>query len=228
MKKILMFSFALSLISTAKALALGYPPPDQIGIAEVNYRGTGCPTGSVASNVASDGQAMTLVFSQFGVDTSVRGGWPMRKGCNIELTLRRQPGWQYSLIGVDIRGYANLQAGAVGVQKVAYSFGRMTKRAVDRLRIVGPFDDNFANHSDIGLGDGEWSPCGQDAQVSRLLLRVAVNVRPQRGFTDDDGDSDNGRRGTAAGMVLPSGYMAVDAVDGGIVHRYQLAWRRCR
>jgi len=227
MRKILLLVTTIFSSSPLHAQGAASPPPAQVGIASISYRGSGCPPGSVATSIAPDAQAMTLIFAQFGVDTSTRAGWPMRKGCNIELMLRSLPGWQYSVVGVDIRGYANLEAGVVGVQKVAYSFGRPNVRAVDRLRIVGPFNDNFANHADIGLGDNEWSPCGRQSPgtpVNRMLLRVAINVRPQRGFTDDDGDNDPSRRGT----VFPSGYMTVDAVDGGIVHRYQLAWRRCR
>lgn len=219
--------FFLAMAACMAGMAVVSPalgaPSGQLGIRAISYRGTGCPQGSVVSDLASDGQAMTLLFSQFGVDTSTRGGWPMRKACNIDLTMATAPGWQYSLVGVDIRGYANLQPGVVGVQKVAYTFGRQNKRAVDRLRLVGPFDDNFANHSDIGIFDSEWSPCSRRAPISRFTLRVVINVRPQRGFSDDDGDTDGRQRGA----VYPFGFMTVDALDGGIVHRYQIAYRRC-
>jgi hypothetical protein len=223
MKPLLMFVVCLVVVSMDKASPLLAAPVGPLGITAVSYRGTGCPSGSVGSDLASDGQAMTLVFSQFGVDTSTRGGWPMRKACNVELTIRSQVGWQYSLVGVDLRGYANLEPGVIGVQKVAYSFGRQGKRAVDRLRLVGPYDDNFANHADIDLMDREWSPCSRRAPLSRLFLRVIVNVRPQRGFSDDDWEFDGSRRGE----VFPSGYMTVDSLDGAIVHRYQIAYRRC-
>ena len=223
MKQIAMLAIALLMTDTMQGAPVSTPAPAVIGIASVSYQGTGCPTGSVATSLAPDSQAMTMIFAQFGVDTSVRRGWPMRKVCNIELTMNGQPGWQYSIIAVDIRGYANLQAGAVGVQKIAYSFGRQNKRFVDRLRLVGPYDNNFANHADFGTSDSEWSPCSRVASFNRLMLKVAVNVRPRGGFTDEDGDIDGGKRD----VVYPSGYMAVDAVDGGIVHRYQLTWRRC-
>ncbi len=220
-------SFFLTMILWMTGVAAVSPavaaPSGQLGIRGISYRGSGCPQGSVVSDLASDGQAMTLLFSQFGVDTSTRGGWPVRKACNIELTMGTAPGWQYSLVGVDIRGYANLQPGVVGVQKVAYTFGRQNKRTVDRLRLVGPFDDNFANHSDIGVFDSEWSPCSRRAPMSRLTLRVVINVRPQRGFSDEEGDADGSQRG----VVYPFGFMALDALDGGIVHRYQIAYRKC-
>ena len=218
----LLTTLALAAVSTALAKA-DTPDASQIGITAVDYRGSGCPDGSIATNLAADAQAITLIFSSFSVDTSTRGGRPMRKVCAINITLGTAPGWQFTLFGVDLRGYASLQAGSVGVQRIVHSFGRGTDKAIGRQRLVGPFDNNFMNHSDLPLADLEWSPCDH-ARSHKFKLQAAIVVRPKLGFQDSDGELDPQK---IAGPQFPFGYMTLDSLDGGLVHTYQVAWRRC-
>ena len=198
------------------------PSTHPSGIESISYRGTGCPEGSVAANLAPDAQTMTLIFSSFAVDTSTRSGRPMRKVCAINIAMRTEPGWQFTLFGVDVRGYANIQAGAVGVQQVLHSFGEGDGQSIGRQQLIGPFDNNFSSHSELPLAAVEWSPC-DSGRHRRFHLRASITVRPRLGFRDSDGEQDDAGKGPS----FPYGYMTVDSIDGGMVQQYQVAWRRC-
>jgi len=192
------------------------------GIEGIDYRGTGCPEGSVAANLAPDAQTMTLIFSAFAVDTSTRSGRPMRKVCVINIAMGTEPGWQFTLFGVNVRGYANIQSGAVGVQQVLHSFGQGSGQAIGRQQLIGPFDNNFSSYSELPLAAAEWSPC-DSGRHRRFHLRTSITVRPRLGFRDSDGEQDDGGKGPN----FPYGYMTIDSIDGGMVQQYQVGWRRC-
>lgn len=197
-------------------------PGQDVSIQSFNYRGTGCKQGTVASNVASDGKAMTLIFSDYIVDSSARDGRPARKACDIDVKLKTPSGWSFAVFGVQIRGFASIEPGAVGVQQSASSFGARPPQAIGRVKLNGAFDGDYENFTDLPLTTVEWSPCGVD-RIRNFNLKTFITVRPKNGFRDNDGDNDNPN----AGHNLPQGMMTIDSLDGNLEHQYTIAWRRC-
>ena len=198
-------------------------PGQEVSIQGFTYRGTGCKQGSVASNIATDGKAMTVLFSDYIVDTSPRDGRPARKACDIDVKLKTPSGWSFAVFGVQVRGYASIEAGAVGVQQSASGFGSRPPQAIGRLKLDGAFDGDYENFTDMPLTAVEWSPCGQD-RVRNFNLKTFITVRPKNGFRDTDGDNDTG----GSGQVFPKGMMTIDSLDGSLEHQYTIAWRRCQ
>lgn len=204
------------------------------GIESVEYQGTGCRPGTVAHNVSTDAQTFSLIFSDYMIDTSVRSGRPMRKACSINLRLRSPRKWSFAIYGVQLRGYAALEEGVVGVAKTIVFFnpggsggpgrvrGAPLSQEVGRHRIIGPFDDNFEQFTDIPVSQADWSPCGPE-RTRKLHLKTAIVVRPQKGYADSDGDVDQ----PASGGGFPRGTISVDSVDGGIAHKFSIAWKKC-
>ncbi len=217
----LMAGLILQVLATsATATAQDQPPRGEVTIGRVDYRGNGCKDGSAVYNISPDGKAMTVLFADYVVDSSARRGRPARKICDLDVQLNIPDGWSFSVFAVDVRGYASLQPGVVGVQKVFASFGRIQPQQIGRQRLVGPYDDNYVNHSEVGLEAAEWSRCNT-GRTQKFNLKTAVTVRPQAGFNDEDGDNDGGT-GT-----FPSGFMTIDSLDGRLVHVYGIAWKRC-
>lgn len=206
----------------ARAAAQSPLPPPGFGIVSVAYQGTGCAPGTVTTQVSPDGQALTVMFSDYAIDTSSRGGRPARKVCQLNLGLRRPEGWSLAVSGMQVRGYAALQSGAIGVAKAMVSFGRMPHQEVGRQRLIGPFDDNFAIETRLSPQEAEWTSCTQGHRP-RLNMRTAISVRPRQRFLDTDGESDDPGRGQG----FPQGLVTIDSVDGAIAQRYALTWRRC-
>jgi hypothetical protein len=198
-------------------------PGQEVTIQELKHRGTGCRDGSVAHNISPDGKAMTLLFADYVVDSSERDGRPSRKACDIDVKMKIPSGWAFTLFGVQVRGYASIERGAVGVQQSAAGFGGRPPQAIGRLKLEGAFDGDYENFSDLPLTTVEWSPCGTD-RVRNFNLKTFITVRPKNGFRDTDGDVDNPN----AGQNLPKGMMTIDSLDGSLEHQYTIAWRRCQ
>ena len=191
-------------------------------LTQIDYRGTGCRPGSVATQISADAQAFTMIFSDFSVDNSDRAGRPKRRACVIDVRMAFPRGWSFALYGVQVRGYAAIEPGAIGVIKSLSSFGGRPHQEIGKTRLPGPYDDNFEQFSSLPLSQVEWSGCGPERQ-RRFNLKTAIVVRPQRGYSDTDGDSDPGD-----GSTHPRGTISVDSIDGGIAQKFFVAWRRCR
>ena len=217
------FFFGWMLLVATTATAQNLPPAGQFGLEALTYRGSGCRSGTVASSITADAQAFTLLFSDYLVDTSPRDGRPARRACDVDVTMKVPAGWSFTIFGLQIRGYASLESGAIGVQKAASSFGARRPQEVGRVRLEGPYDGDYQLYSKLALNAVEWSRCGGRDRTRRFNLKTAITVRPKRGFDDHQGDSDN----PGLGRDLPRGMLTVDAIDGALLHRYQIAWRRC-
>lgn len=183
------------------------PPAGTVTIAGIVEAGTGCPPGSVASNVANDRQAFTLLFSQFVA--SIGPGIPIseaRKNCTMNIDLKFPSGWTYTIFTVDYRGFAQLDDKVTGAQTSQYYFQGQPQTATLRTNLVGPRAEDYTIRDTLGLNAVVWSPCGA---VRALNINAAVNVNNQNNLT--------GR-----------GLMTLDTVDGAVVHTYGLIWRRCQ
>jgi hypothetical protein len=209
----------------AFAQTLERPQPQEareFRLSQIDYKGTGCQPGSVVTQISEDAQAFTMIFSDFSVDNSDRAGRPERRACVIDVRMAFPRGWAFALYGVQVRGYAAIESGAVGVIKSLSSFGARPHQEIGKTRLVGPFDENFEQFSSLPLPEVEWSGCGPDRQ-RRFNIKTAIVVRPQRGYSDNDGDTD-----PSDGSKHPRGTISIDSIDGGIAQKFFVAWRRCR
>ena len=105
------------MIATALSFSAGHaladaPDPNEVQILDLNYRGPGCPDGSVAQNLSADRKAVTLLFDDFIVATDdAPNQTKVRKHCKVDLEMQVPKGWSYGLFCVDYRGYAALDIG---------------------------------------------------------------------------------------------------------------------
>ena len=97
------------------------PPPGSVRIVGASYVGDACPSGSVASMISPDGEAITLLFDSFlvQVNTDILGGSQVKQ-CEILLTLQSPQGWQFGIFNVDMRGYGSFDTGTIGKQWANY------------------------------------------------------------------------------------------------------------
>lgn len=217
--KLAWFLSALIIGSTAYAEA---PDRGTVSIQSLEYRGTGCATNTATINISPDNQAFTIFFSNFMVDTSERQGRPVRKTCELNMSLAAPLGWSYTIVGVQVRGYASLETGVVGAQTLFAKIGSTTSQ-IAKLPLRGPYTDDFMNTAAIPLQNAQWSACDNNRQRP-LHLRSALNIRPAGArFNDDQGDVDDPSLGTN----LPSGLITIDSVDGELTQIYSISWKRC-
>ncbi len=178
--------------------------------------GVGCPEGSVASQIAADGQAFTLLFSNFQVTYAPTENLYQRSTrCTVALTTAVPAGWQFSFISLDLRGWAEIapQNRAEIHTKIGFKSRSSHQRFVTKL--AGPYADNYQFRATFPLKKGQalgqlkhlWSACKptQDLRIETTLM-----LRPAKG---DSGQTP---------MTL-----TVDSKDGSFHHQWGLRWRLC-
>lgn len=181
--------------------------PDSLRVRNIQHAGTGCPAGSVAENVSPDRQAFTLLFDSFVAQTGL-GAKPAdaRKNCALVVDLDYPAGWQFSVVAVDVRGYAALDPGVTGQQVTTGYF----QGSRDQFRVQqdfwGPTAEDYLNSAEIPLATATWSPCAQNA-ARALVLNSQVRLISSNRFAN--------------------GLMTVDSIDGSVLMTYALRWRRC-
>jgi hypothetical protein len=202
-----LFLFVLFNMFASSVLAQGGFDPTQVQVSEFAYSGTGCPPGSVASDLSQDRQAMTLIFDKFGVETLGAESERLerdRKACQLSLKLQTPPGWQFTVFYMDFRGFASLDADTTGIHSTAYKLGTGPMFNLGKFILTGPYIDDYARIEDMAVTAAPWSDCNDRQQ--RLVINTAVAVRSHNGSI---------------------GYMTLDSLDGVIAHSYGIAWRKC-
>ncbi|MDQ3234930.1 MAG: DUF4360 domain-containing protein [Pseudobdellovibrionaceae bacterium] len=180
--------------------------PKSFRINNIRSNGTGCPMGTVATNISPDQQAFTLTFSEFFAEVSpVTGIQQQRKNCQVVFDTEQDMGWEYAIFAVTYRGFAGLDAGVSGQQILR--FGGMGKKAETTMSLVGPYDDNYINAQEVPVGNLKWSGCNNNKQKD-FTIDAALNLQAP------DANS--------------KGLFTVDTFDGEIRQEYEVLWRDCK
>jgi hypothetical protein len=194
---------ALLLAAPLATLADG---PTGVRIASVEYGGTGCPQGSVASTIAPDATQFTMIFDSF-IASDGPGANPSdnRKDCVIHLKMEVPDGWAYQIEAVDFRGYASFDSDKSKGHIVSrFKFVNGPRVARNRVDFKGPFDDDYLHRVTVRREERAWSSC--------------------RGrFRDMDLDNEIVAKARQNGNAM----LTVDSIDGTVKQTYQLKWARC-
>jgi hypothetical protein len=192
----------------APAKAQDLPPAGAIAITGFSYTGLGCTPGSVAQNLSPDGQALTLIFSQYQVEGGLTGPTHqqvVQRGCELTLAVRVPAGWQFSISSVVFRGFAWLDQGTRGVHNATFRYAASPLDnflALGQATFTGPYDDAYESVNNIRYDALGWSPCtATDGQVLKIRSTIQVNGR--------------------------HGLIGVDSQDVAVAERYGLSYRRC-
>ena len=190
---------ALCFVSSTSLFAQDGPGQSQVKIGNVSYSGSGCPQGSIGSNISDDGEAFTLIFDDYTVEKI--GNAAERRTCSISIDLGHPAGWRYALVAAHVRGYATLDAGLHGQQTIRVKgAGEMINA---KLKLSGPYDDNFQQSKEAPVRQLSWSKCSKGSD--RLRIDTAIMLTGGRG----------------------DGVVTVDSLDGDVRQKYSLAWQRC-
>jgi hypothetical protein len=204
LKKLAMVGSAFAMLTAASSAFA--QSPDYVRVRSIDFRGSGCPLGSVASNISPDRQAFTLLFDSYiaevGQGVSAR---EKRKNCAVNVDLDFPSGWTYTFFTVDYRGFVDLAPSQVGTQQTSYYFQGSPSTARFASNISGPVSRDYQIRDNLAVTSQVWSPCG--AQRS-LNMNTEVRI-------------DNSRN------LRGQGIMTLDSVDLQLKHIYGIRWRRC-
>jgi len=170
-------------------------------------KGTGCPSGTVEGLLTGDPESLpntlTLLFSQYIAEQGP--GIPIgsrRKNCDITVNLNVPPGFSFTLVEAEYKGFADLAAGVTGTQRTSYSFPfNPNNKAVFETVLNGEFTDDYQRNDEV-VG-AIWSPCGET---------VPLNLATQVFLSGDR---------TAPGL------MTLDRSSTRVTHIYNFQWRSC-
>jgi hypothetical protein len=204
LKKLVMVGSAFAMLTAASsAFAQG---PDYVRVRSINFAGSGCPAGSVATNVSPDRQAFTLLFDSYIAEVG-QGVSPRekRKNCVVNVDLDFPSGWTYTFFTVDYRGYVDLASSMVGTQQTSYYFQGSSATARLASNISGPAARDYQIRDNLAITSLVWSPCGASRSLNMNTEVRIDNSRNPRG----------------------QGIMTLDSIDGQLKHIYGIRWRRC-
>jgi len=178
-----------------------------VTIKNLSYIGSGCPEGTVASNLSPDAKAFTLLFDSFFIEAG-----PATKGvpatatssCKLNLTLLAPSGWQVAILSVDYRGFADLAAGDSAVISERISLLGSPSHSVFSSKVDGPHSDNFQTRSEVLLKSAQWSRC--EGIEKTLQIEFSAEIKS----TTDAPAS-----------------LSLDTVDGELSYKSGIVWRRC-
>jgi hypothetical protein len=171
----------------------------------VTVNGSGCPAGTASVAPSTDGQSFRVSFSDF-LAQSGPGAKPtdFRKNCQLSLRVNNTGGGTYGISRVTYRGFANLAAGAQGLQRATYYFSGHPQSTRRSHTFTGPFSDNWETSDGSANGDIVYSPCGENR-----ILNINSELRVNGG-------------GSGA-----SNFMAMDSAEGRVSATFELAWKPC-
>ena len=193
----------VSIVQTNLAFSQNEPGPGETQITEIAFEGTGCPAGSVADSVSPDGRAFTVFFSDFGVTSESHG--VTQKQCRTKLTVSAPIDYEFSLVGLDYRGYMDITNKAMLKFSTRASFnnGNGGQKLFD-LKFKGPKADEFL--FPVRVGDqSKWSGCAHSHRP--LVITTEVFLQSASG----------------SGSLV-----TIDSMDGEFAQQFRLIWRRCR
>jgi hypothetical protein len=205
--KLKMFGLGLVLAGTITPAMAQDDAPKSFRINNIRSNGTGCPLGTVATNISPDQQAFTLTFSEFFAEVSPSlGVQTERKNCKVVFDTEQDPGWEYAIFAVTYRGFAALDAGVHGEQDLR--FGTTGKQARTTMSLMGPYDDDYINSQEVPISGLKWSGCNNGNKQKDFTIDAALTLQ--------------------APDTNTQGLFTVDTVDGEVRQEYEVLWRDCK
>lgn len=190
---------AAAAMTTTLAVASPATAAPNITIDVATFNGSGCPVGTAVAAISPDGEAITLIYSDYLVQLS----GPVQENCTLALQINIPQGLSVSLIGSDYYGFKRMSSGTTGSLWTSYRFQG------DSGQVNRTFSLNGATGSQGASWDRHettaaitWSPCGED----RLLIANS--------------------RLTIAGTGSSS-YITMDSTDVEFSTIFNLRWRSC-
>ncbi|SFQ99222.1 protein of unknown function [Lentzea waywayandensis] len=169
---------AAALIALSSLAPVEEAPAPVLEVVTVN--GSGCPAGD--ADVKTDGRTFTIGYHTF-LARAGSGSSPldMRKNCQVNLRVNVPEGFTYGLARTTYEGYAHLQDGASGLNRVSTYLQGTSPTATVNQAFSGPFSDSWQTHYRPGSNEIQWSPCGE-----RRNININAEVRVTLGSADPD------------------------------------------
>lgn len=181
--------------------------PSSFRIKDIKSSGDACRPGTVAVNVSEDKEAFTVSFSDFVAEKGPDAVNESRRACRLIFDTEQDANWEYAVLSVTMRGYAQLDAGVLGRQEI--QFGTKGLEQDNAMEFNGPYAEDYVHSQQVPFNSIRWSGCKAKAsdRVRDFVVKATAVVRG------------GGKKGT--------GLLTVDTIDGQLEQVYEIMWRRC-
>ncbi|MBF0300186.1 MAG: DUF4360 domain-containing protein [Oligoflexia bacterium] len=168
----------------------------EIEFAAPSYSGNGCPERSIATALAPNNQAISILFNNFtasagegtatttiagttGASTSISSE---SKKCILSIPITIPAGFSVAVFRFDYRGFANISNGAKGTLDVKYSFSTNVLRSFNHnfSRAPSNYSNNFTFTHDVSSVKALWSECNQ-----KLKLQIESDLNVETNSNND-------------------------------------------
>jgi hypothetical protein len=226
-------SIVLGIVSAAAMADAAAPDPNSIYIAAVTTAGTGCPTGSVVTNLVTDTSnpaqpSGTIQFSFSDFEALIGPGTVLSdrtKNCNIAVTLHVPSGITLAQIGAQYNGYGQVDDGVDAKQTSSYYFANPlgpTRVAQEATTFSNaspgtdwdPISGNYARNDEFLEGSLVWSPCGVNA-IANIDTRVSLSYDQHATAAQRDPNTGS------------TGIISLDTASFGAKQVFHFQWATC-
>ncbi|KAL4172897.1 hypothetical protein KRP22_008057 [Phytophthora ramorum] len=147
------------------------------------FFGSGCPVDTVTVVPSTDGQAVSVLFSQFAARTSGADVTRDRKSCNLAVPVDVQSGVSIGIFRVDYRGNAFVpnQSGSYGQFDAEYYFAGQRGPVASEKYSPSTDRDLFISH-EVGVSAVVWTPCGAS---TNFRVNSAITAVKKSGGKED-------------------------------------------
>jgi hypothetical protein len=202
MKLLQVLSLLLPLAAAAPALVAPAAVPQHVRVVGVSLLGSGCPAGSADVQIDATKTLMEVTFSEYIIQTGPgtrASDW--RKNCKLTLNMEFDEGFQFSTLSTNMKGFAQIPAGARGQCTNVFDFTGVTGQASYVLSLPGEREGPFDLASDPDIIS--WSPCGGSTAI--MNMNTQCNISPTQ----------------------KQALIAVDRISGKITVNIAINWRVC-
>ncbi|MBC7466686.1 MAG: DUF4360 domain-containing protein [Bdellovibrio sp.] len=204
----------LSLLAIGAVLALSTSALAQnVVIRGVRLSGSGCDSAASSATVTPDGQTLSLLFDNYGIEIGQGSSNPqatsLQKDCRVLIDIDVKAGVQYALQQTDYRGFAAIPASATAMHRFTQVVPNQPIASMREAILTGPQSGDYAVSVIQKPGRLIYSACNTKSQTIELLSTLSVQYL--RGTSDR----------TMAMINL-------DSIDTGLASSFKLSWRPCR
>merc|ERR1711862_254978 len=151
---------------------------------ESTYFGSGCPDGSVEIVTSTDGQKVSVLFSQYIAETS-SDEKRSRFICNLAVPVDVKAGYSIGIYQVDYRGFVDVPD-VTGKEKAKFTaeyFFAGVQGPTQSKSFPAGFSDDFFLSDDVMVASVVYSECG-----ASTIFRINTSIMAQKDEEEDESD----------------------------------------
>ena len=142
---------------------------------EPGYGGSGCPAGSASIAIAPDSSVLQILFDAMVAETGTSLNRRIdRKQCTVVLPIYKEPGFQFTVVIAQARGFLALETGAQARVSQTVRIPNGLNGKPFEKKWTGPMMMEFILDNSLSSEPQLWSLCGQTQSLVQISYVAQV------------------------------------------------------